>query len=221
MNDKLQLYLSKPWLYQLGLEILSELAPEHPQLTKLQSYTAPNEKTLLLIVKNISSKINSVEQRKAKSLPAPVETPKVDDVQITPEVFQNSFFNEDIDRLKKEKAKLFSEASNAHHELTSMKLSQKQRLIRAEMIVSNLERVDEIWFALDYFEANGKLPLKEVAPNDYEMAMQTAKRITTLRTYISKYSKLVAEVKTGKAKTSHEEKLKKFQFELNQLQNAN
>lgn len=91
---------------------------------------------------------------------------------------------EDLQQLWDTRLALFKEAAYWHARFLTLSPAQQKSAI--EKIITNRDRINEIWEKLDYYKINGKRKTEPqpLGETEYFMAL---KRYHTLRTYKSKY----------------------------------
>lgn len=97
----------------------------------------------------------------------------------------------------------------------------KQRGKDAKMILDISDEITEIYERLDHFNKHGVLPgkvtkvvRKQVSEMDTPELMKLQQN---LRTYVSRYKKLMDNAKTSQKKSEHERRLNTFQLELDEV----
>jgi len=213
-------YLQAPYNYQIGIDLLKANDPYNDKLPKLENrYSIINEKILVKELKALVSLPNkpTTLPNKPTTLPKKVSTPPPEEVKIKKIEKATSDFEKTIKDLKIEKARLLQEASNAHTELRSI-LNQKQRFIRAQLIVKNWNRINKIWEILDYIDKYNRLPAWMEKADDFEVGAELIRKRNNLRTYVTKYQKLIESTTKESLKIKYDEKLRKYQFELSNIE---
>jgi len=221
MNNAIALFLSSPFSYNTGLQLLMEILPDNQHVKQMAKGFSMNNKHRML--KMLQENLNTFVSKNAITqtiVPTYIKNQK----QTTEEVFSKNVsqdVSQKVMELKQERNKLFSQASYVHNELNQLTLNQKEREMRAKLIVENFERTQAIWDALDYFEQYGTLPLSFTDKKvEHKTAIETHNRINNLRSYLTKHKKNLLIAKTEKQRLKLEDSIARMEFELKGLLNA-
>lgn len=212
-------FLQAPYNYQVGIQLLEKKDPGNAQLQLLKHrYSIINEKRLINTLKALVGRRKNTNALPTKptTLPTKAYTPSLKNKGKKIEKALSEF-EQTIKDLRIEKSKLLQEASNAHHELTGL-YNQKSRLIRAQLIHANWKRIGEIWEILDYIEQYNRLPAYMEKADNFELGADLIKRRNSLRTYVSKYQKLIKSTPNKALKLKYDDKLRKYEFELKNIE---
>lgn len=213
---ELKKYLKNPVDFDLGVALMKRYFPSHFLLNQLEKgYTFSGERKMIKVLSSID---NDSTLEKKEPLIASTKTIEVNYQEVKSNNKEKVLAV--VNDLKKEKSRLFSEASVSHVELRTSVLTTPQRQIRCKNIVENFNRLSEVWDALDYFERYGVLPNQYAFQSNYEKAVEDSKRINNLRTYISKLKKEIPLLKKAVVIEEKKNKLLEFTLELNHLLNG-
>lgn len=124
-----------------------------------------------------------------------------------------------IDQLKSEQKMIYKMLDNLHAVLPFREI--QERKATAFQILDLDDQLREVTLAINHFEKTGmmlppavKQVQKSVADLDKAALIQ---RQMTVRTYVTRYKRLLAASKTLKSLSSNREHLEKFQLELNDI----
>jgi len=124
-----------------------------------------------------------------------------------------------IDQLRQEQKMIYKMLDNLHAILAYREIQERKKI--AFQILDLDDRLKEVTLRIDHFEKTGVMlpvPSKEeprsVADLDKAELIQ---RQMTVRTYITRYKRLVSDSKTLKSLTRNQELLEKFQLELEDI----
>ena len=125
----------------------------------------------------------------------------------------------EIDRLVREKTDLLKEWDSLHATLALV--SREACKLNAFRILDIGDILDDMYNRLEHYNKHGVLPPAKVFAKrkwDENKPFDVAKRRTTLRTYITRERKQMLDAKTKAVKIRHEQRLIKFQLELDHLE---
>ena len=215
MIEDIRNYLDSPGDYFTGVDLYERYGHSQSlkRLLRVGGDTPSNSETLAYELYKLAAlpPVKSVHSIKKPSPPPLVQ--KVD-VQIrrenTPEADQCR--SDVVSKLK---------IRDHLHASLSLVRSQKERCQAALQILELSDQIDEGYRRLDHFNTHGSLPaLKEnmITENSSELtAFQLFQRQKTLRTYVSRYERLIKNSKSLKTIAKNRDNLAKYQFELEEI----
>jgi len=214
--NKIDYFIVNSLEYDEAIAYIESIDPNNESLKKLkQGYSPIHEAFLKKALKQLKKKGIG----KTAIAPKPKKQKVESKVEVIIPTAEKGFKAEDykiVVKLREEKAMLWAKASSAQTMLCHIN-KVSERFNYARLIVENFERHVEIMDDLMYYESNGKLPNKyhqKVRPKENK---EHVKRMYTLRTYISRYTRKIREAKSTKQKAICQQKLDEYNFELENL----
>jgi len=126
----------------------------------------------------------------------------------------------EVDKLNERKITLLKIRDNLHATLAMVGMETRRG--NAFEILRISDEIDEIYTRLDHYEKHGALPVifeKPVQKAITEMDKSTLfKRQMTLRTYVSRYERLILQTKKLETLEKKREKLNKYKLELQNVE---
>ena len=124
-----------------------------------------------------------------------------------------------IEQLRSEQKMIYKMLDNLHAVLPYRE--KKERMKIAFQILELDDSLKEVTIRIEHFNKHGAIPPKQVKAASKSIsdldAAELVKRQFTLRTYITRYKRLVADSESLKTISKHRERLDKFQLELNDI----
>jgi len=125
----------------------------------------------------------------------------------------------EIDKLVREKTDLLKEWDSLH---ATLDLVNKETCkLNAFRILDIGDILDDMYNRLEHYNKHGELPPAKIFPKpkwDVNKPFDVARRRTTLRTYITREKKQIRDATSRSTKAVHENRLLKFQLELDHLE---
>lgn len=120
-----------------------------------------------------------------------------------------------IEKLRSEQKMIYKMLDNLHAILPYREIQERKDI--AFQILDLDDRLKEVTIRIDHFEKHGVIPpepIKDVPKTVTDLnAAELIQRQMTVRTYITRYKRLVADSKSLKTMSRNRDLLEKFQFE--------
>jgi hypothetical protein len=124
-----------------------------------------------------------------------------------------------IEKLRRDKKILYKMLDNLHAILPYREIHERREI--ALQILEFDDHLKEITDRIMHFEKHGVIPPEPVSVMRKKVSDLTAaellQRQNNLRTYITKYTRLLEDSKTLKSTSNYRDKLDKYQLELNEV----
>lgn len=159
----------------------------------------------------------------AKNIAGSEKTPALEKPQIKPEIPKTSpqglqAFTS-IEKLRSEQKMIYKLLDNLHAILPYREILERKDI--AFQILDLDDRLIELKLRIEHFEKNGVIlpePVKEKAKSVSDLdTAGLIQRQMNVRTYITRYKRLVADSKSLKSLSRNRELLEKFQLELDDI----
>jgi len=124
-----------------------------------------------------------------------------------------------IETLRSEQKMIYKMLDNLHAILPYREIQERMDI--AFQILDLDDSLKEVTIRIEHFNKHGVIPPKEVKDKPETVsnldAAELVKRQFTVRTYVTRYKRLVADSKSLKTLSKNRELLDKFQLELNDI----
>jgi len=214
MDHEILLWIKSDQQYLNGLALFDQYghSPKMGRMLRIGGATMKNRLTLLY-------ELGKIAKHKAVSDITPAfvkpqikqEIPK----EGTPEPVEVT----SIEVLRSEQKMIYKMLDNLHAILPYREIQERKDI--AFQILDLDDSLKEVTIRIEHFNNHGVIPLKEVkivqkTISDLDAA-ELVKRQFTVRTYVTRYKRLVADSKSLKTLSKNRELLDKFQLELNDI----
>ena len=214
MDHEILLWIQSEQQYLTGLALFDRYghSPKMGRMLRIGGATVKNRSTLLYefgkIVKHleVSDKTPALVKPQIKQ-----EIPKEENPE-PKEVIS-------IETLRSEQKTIYKMLDNLHAILPYREIQERRDI--AFQILELDDTLKEVTIRIEHFNTHGVIPPKEVkivqkTISDLDAA-ELVKRQFTVRTYVTRYKRLVAGSKSLKTLSKNRELLDKFQLELNDI----
>ena len=220
MIEEINSWLNSNQDYYQGVSIYNQYgnSPNQKRMFQNGGPTRRNNELLLYELKKLAKSSPIVQQiirPSIKSEIKPVIIPKV-------EFTGTRVVTTDAAELKNQIIIKLKDRDQKHSVLELLPTDEIRRQY-AFQILDLSDEIGEMYERLQHFEKHGVLPEKKKSVNKYPVnEMDTGKlllRRGTLRTYISRYDRLVKESKNPERRVINQQKLDQYNAELEQIEN--
>ena len=214
MDPKILLWLKSDHDFYSGLELFDLYGRSRTlsRILRVGGATVKNRLTLLY-------ELGKIGKQKAVSDNAPaLKKPPVKQ-EIPKEEIQEPIELISIETLRSEQKMIYKMLDNIHAILPYREIKERMKI--AFQILELDDSLKEVTIRIEHFNKHGVIPPKTVKAASKSIsdldAAELVKRQFTLRTYITRYKRLVADSESLKTISKHRERLDKFQLELNDI----
>ena len=214
MDPEIHLWLKSDHDYQSGLLLFERFTHNSKmcRMLRIGGATLKNRSTLLYELGKIVKHLAASDKTPAFVKPQiKQEIPKEEN----PEPIEVT----SIETLRSEQKMIYKMLDNLHAILPYREIQERKDI--AFQILEHDDSLKEVTIRIEHFNKHGVIPpksakvaLKSISDLD---AAELVKRQFTVRTYITRYKRLVADSKSLKTISKHRERLDKFQLELNDI----
>jgi intein/homing endonuclease len=216
MDHEILFWLKSDQEYSTGLALFDRYghSSKMGRMLRIGGATVKNRLTLLYELGKIAKHLTVSDKT-----PAFVKPQIKQDISKTTEQAKQEVTS--IEKLRSEQKMIYKMLDNLHAILPYREIQERKDI--AFQILDLDNRLIELKQRIEHFEKNGVVlpePVKEKLKSVSEM--DTAKLIQrqmNVRTYITRYKRLVADSKSPKSLSRNRELLEKFQLELDDINN--
>ena len=214
MNNEILLWLNSDHDFSVGLNLFDQFGRSRTlsRILRFGGATVKNRLTLLYELGKIG-KLKAVSDK----TPALVK-PQLKQV-IKKEKNLEPVEVTSIDQLRSEQKMIYKMLDNLHAILPYREIPQRRDI--AFQILDLDDSLKKVTIGIEHFNDHGVIPPKEVKGVQKTIseldAAELVKRQFTVRTYVTRYKRLVADSKSLKTLSKNRELLDKFQLELNDI----
>jgi len=214
MNHEILLWLNSDHDYQSGLLLFDRYihSSKMGRMLRIGGATVKNRSTLLYELGKIGKqKAVSNNTPALKKPPVKQEIPKEE----KPEPIEVI----SIETLRSEQKMIYKMLDNLHAILPYREIKERMKI--AFQILELDDNLKEVTIRIEHFNKHGVIPPKPVRVASKSIsdldAAELVKRQFTVRTYVTRYKRLVADSKSLKTLSKNRELLDKFQLELDDI----
>ena len=214
MDHEIIVWLNSDQDYTSGLLLHEKYArtPHLGRILRVGGATVKNRLTLLY-------ELGKIGKQKAVSKSTPVLKKPPMQQGITKEKNPEPIEVISIEQLRSEQKMIYKMLDNIHAILPYREIKERMKI--AFQILELDDCLKEVTIRIEHFNKHGMIPPKTVKAASKSIsdldAAELVKRQFTLRTYITRYKRLVADSESLKTISKHRERLDKFQLELNDI----
>ena len=214
MDHEILLWIKSDHDYQSGLLLFDRYihSPKMGRMLRIGGATGKNRSTLLYELGKIAKHV-AVSDKTPALVKPPVkqEIPKEEN----PEPIEII----SIDTLRSEQKMIYKMLDNLHAILPYREIQERKDI--AFQILDLDDNLKEVTIRIEHFNNHGVIPPKAVKVVQKTIsdlnAAALVKRQFTVRTYVTRYKRLVSDSKSLKTLSKNRELLDKFQLELNDI----
>lgn len=224
MNEDINAWLNSGKDYETGCALYDKYGSS-ASLKRLHRMNGPTRQTmesieyeLRHIHKNSPAPRVSVPLARPLAKKEPVRPKPV--VPVTPEPSPRRPNTPEVDAVKQEVIHLMKVRDSLHSTLEHV--TAEQRATDAQRILDISDEIDAIYQRLEHYDTHGVLPARKapVEPKKLEELdiVELMNKQQNLRSYVSRYKRLMKQAKTPAKKAEHKHRMETFQLELNDVE---
>jgi hypothetical protein len=214
MDHEILLWLNSDHDYQSGLLLFDRYthSSKMGRMLCIGGATVKNRSTLLY-------ELGKIGKQKAVSNNTPALVKPLVKQEITKEEIPEPIEVISIETLRSEQKMIYKMLDNLHAILPYREIQERKDI--AFQILELDDSLKEVTIRIEHFNNHGVIPQRAVKVvqktiSDLD-AVELVKRQFTVRTYVTRYKRLVADSKSLKTLSKNRELLDKFQLELNDI----
>jgi len=214
MDHEILLWLKSDQEYLTGLALFDCYghSPKIGRILRIGGATGKNRLTLSYELDKIAKHIAGSEKTRA------LEKPQIKQA-VSKTSQQGPHDATNIEKLRSEQKMVYKMLDNLHAILPYREILERKDI--AFQILDLDDRLIELKLRIEHFEKNGVMlpdPVKEKAKSVSDLDIAgLIQRQMNVRTYITRYKRLVADSKSLKSLSRNRELLEKFQLELDDI----
>jgi len=214
MDHEILLWLDSDHDYQSGLLLFERYThgSKMGRMLHIGGATMKNRSTLLY-------ELGKIGKQKAVSNNTPALKKPLGNREIPKEENPEPTEVISIETLRSEQKMIYKMLDNLHAILPYREIQERMDI--AFQILDLDDSLKEVTIRIEHFNKHGVIPPKEVKDKPETVsnldAAELVKRQFTVRTYVTRYKRLVADSKSLKTLSKNRELLDKFQLELNDI----
>jgi len=214
MDHEILLWINADQEYLTGLALFDRYghSPKIGRMLRIGGATVKNRSTLLYELGKIAKHMEVSDKT-----PALVKSQIKQDISKTTQQVPQEATS--IEKLRSEQKMIYKMLDNLHAILPYREILERKDI--AFQILDLDDRLIELKLSIEHFEKNGVIlpePVKEKAKSVSDLDIAgLIQRQMNVRTYITRYKRLVTDSKSPKSLSRNRELLEKFQLELDDI----